>query len=141
MKSKISLLLLFLLLLVLSAQAQTQTKNTNIQEEETPVSVVDRQLVAYNARDIDLFVATYTEDIEIYNSKGELTMKGHEQLRERYAALFKNTPNLHCRIVNRILINNKVIDNENVTMNERIVEAVAIYEVENGKIKKVTFVN
>ena len=141
MKSKISLLLLFLLMLVLSSQAQTQTKNTDIQEEETPVSVVDRQLEAYNARDIDLFVATYTEDIEIYDAKGVLTMKGHEQLRSRYAALFKNTPNLHCRIVNRILINNKVIDNENVTMNERIVEAVAIYEVVDGKIKKVTFVN
>ena len=141
MKSKISLLLLFLLMLVSSAQAQTQTNNANLQGKETPEAVVDLQLEAYNARDIDLFVSTYTEDIEIYDSKGVLTMKGHEQLRKRYDALFKNTPNLHCRIVNRILINNKVIDNENVTMNERIVEAVAIYEVVDGKIKKVTFVN
>jgi len=121
-------------LLTLAAAAQTQTNDA-----ETPVAVVNRQLEAYNSRDIDLFVATYSEDIEIYKN-GELLMKGHEQLRNRYAAMFKNTPNLHCRIENRILINNKVIDKENVTANDRTLEAVAIYEVTNGKIQKVTFV-
>ena len=128
---------LLLLICVCAASAQTQVNNNT----ETAEDVVNRQLDAYNARDIDKFVATYSEDIEIYNSKGEMTMKGHEQLRKRYDTMFKNTPNLHCRIVNRIKINNKVIDNENVNMNERVVEAVAIYEVVDGKIKKVTFVD
>ena len=135
MKQK--LILLFILLAAFITSTQAQTNNDTLTAED----VVNIQLDAYNARDIDKFVATYSEDIEIYNSKGELTMKGHEQLRKRYDALFKNTPNLHCRIVNRIKINNKVIDNENVNMNERIVEAVAIYEVTDGKIKKVTFID
>ena len=128
---------LLLLLCVFATSAQTQVNNNT----ETAEDVVNRQLDAYNARDIDKFVATYSEDIEIYNSKGEMTMKGHEQLHKRYDTMFKNTPNLHCRIVNRIKINNKVIDNENVNMNERVVEAVAIYEVVDGKIKKVTFID
>ena len=128
-----------LLICIFAASAQTQPQENN--NSETAEDVVNRQLDAYNARDIDKFVATYSEDIEIYNSKGEMTMKGHEQLRKRYDTMFKNTPNLHCRIVNRIKINNKVIDNENVNMNERVVEAVAIYEVVDGKIKKVTFVD
>ena len=128
-----------LLICIFAASAQTQPQENN--NSETAEDVVNRQLDAYNARDIDKFVATYSEDIEIYNSKGEMTMKGHEQLRKRYDSMFKNTPNLHCRIVNRIKINNKVIDNENVNMNERVVEAVAIYEVVDGKIKKVTFVD
>ena len=118
---------------IFTATAQTQI------DAETPVAVVNRQLDAYNSRNINLFVATYSEDIEIYKN-GELVMKGHKQLRERYDVLFKNTPNLHCRIENRILINNKVIDKENVTANDRIIEAVAIYEVTDGKIRKVTFV-
>ena len=133
-KQTASILLLFCMFAV---TAQTPTNNST----ETAEDVVNRQLDAYNARNIDEFVATYSEDIEIYNSKGELTMKGHKQLRERYNSLFKKTPNLHCRIENRIKINNKVIDKENVTMNERIVEAVAIYEVTDGKIQKVTFVD
>ena len=135
MKQRLTLLIIFLITLVIQTQAQTNS------DTETAEKIVNEQLDAYNARDIDKFVATYSEDIEIYNSKGVMTMKGHEQLRERYNNLFKNTPNLHCRIVNRIKINNKIIDNENVTMNDRLVEAVAIYEVVDGKIKKVTFVD
>ena len=135
MKQKLTSLLL--LLCVVAATAQTQQDSN----KETAEDVVNRQLDAYNARDIDKFVATYSEDIEIYNSKGALTMKGHKQLRERYATLFKNTPNLHCIIENRIKINNKVIDKEKVTANDRILEAVVIYEVVDGKIKKVTFVD
>ena len=130
----ILLLLLFFTFLI---PVQSQVSNITQMAEK----VVDEQLEAYNARDIDKFVATYSEDIEIYNSKGELTMKGHDQLRARYGTMFKNTPNLHCRIVNRIKINNKIIDNENVTSNDRLIEAVAIYEVVDGKIKKVTFVD
>ena len=138
MKQKTALLLLLFLTLAISVQAQSNNQNAG--QQETAEEVVDRQLVAYNARDIDKFVDTYSEDIEIYDLYGKMTMKGHAQLRERYANLFKNTPNLDCRIENRIKINNKVIDKENVTMNDRIVEAVAIYEVIDGKITKVTFV-
>ena len=139
MKQKTTLLLLLLLLTATSLQAQANDKDAK-QQTETAEDVVNRQLDAYNARDIDKFVDTYSEDIEIYNLNGEMTMKGHAQLREVYSKLFKDTPNLNCRIVNRIKINNKVIDKENVDMNERVVEAVAIYEVVDGKIKKVTFV-
>ena len=135
MKQKLTLLFILLIALIVSAQAQTNS------DTKTAEDIVNVQLEAYNARDIDIFVATYSEDIEIFNSKGVMTMKGHKQLRDRYDTLFKNTPNLHCRIVNRIKINNKIIDNENVTMNDRVVEAVAIYEVVDGKIKKVTFVD
>ena len=138
MIQKTTLLLLLLLTVTFSSQAQSNDKNTTL--TETAEDVVNRQLDAYNARDIDKFVDTYSEDIEIYDLNGKMTMKGHAQLRERYADLFKNTPDLNCRIENRIKINNKVIDKENVIMNGRKVEAVAIYEVANGKIKKVTFV-
>ena len=110
-------------------------------EVESPEIIVQLQLDAYNARNIDEFVATYSEDIEIYNSKGELTMKGHEQLREVYERFFNNTPNLHCLIEKRIVINNKVIDKEKVTAGNKIIHAVALYEVADNKIKKVTFID
>ena len=132
---KITLILLFFFGIMALTQAQTVSNPT-----ETAESVVNRQLDAYNARDIDGFVATYSEDIEIYK-KGVLIMKGHEQLRESYSPFFENTPNLHCRIENRILISNKVIDKEYVVANERILESVAVYEVSDGKIRKVTFID
>ena len=134
MKSK-CLLQLFMLLFAVSTFAQT-----GVAAKTPEVIIVDLQLDAYNSRDIDRFVATFSEDIELYDETGKLTTKGHQQLRERYEGFFNNTPNLHCHIENRIIINNKVIDKERVTANERIIEAVAIYEVTGGKIVKVTFV-
>jgi len=107
----------------------------------SPEAVVERQLVAYNARDIDAFIAAYSQDIEVYNSRGELTMKGHAGLRAGYENFFKETPNLHYLIENRIVINNKVIDKEKVTAGERIIHAVAVYDVTGDKITRVRFID
>lgn len=43
-------------------------------------------------------------------------------------------------IENRIVINNKVIDKEKVRFNDTTINAVAIYEVSNGQITKVNFI-
>ena len=62
-------------------------------------------------------------------------------MRPIYAELFKNTPNLHCELVNRIVQGNTVIDQERVQFGNQIIEAIAIYHIENGKIKRVYFIN
>lgn len=102
-------------------------------------SVVQEQLDAYNARDIDAFMDTYSDTIALYNFPNQVTLKDKKEMRTRYDSFFKNTSNLHCKIKNRIVIGNKVIDEEYVTVNDSVITAVAIYEVENGKIVKVTF--
>lgn len=109
------------------------------QETADTESVVQEQLDAYNARDIDAFMDTYSDNIALYNFPNQVTLKGKKDMRARYDSFFKNTPNLHCKIKNRMVIGNKVIDEEYVTVNDSVITAVAIYEVENGKIVKVTF--
>ena len=108
--------------------------------QETPTQVVQRQVNAYNARNIDAFLSTYSEDVQIFNEKGEITMEGHEAMRKVYAPMFDRVTDLYCNITNRITINNKVIDKEKVRFNGRYVDAVALYTVENGKITAVHFV-
>ena len=138
MKVKI-LLLALCLSLAFTARAQ-EAQNTQILTAE---EVVNQQLAAYNAGDIDAFVATFSEDIEIYNARGELSMKGHEQLRERYGALFTRFPNQVCTIENRIVINNTVIDKERIEGrgNDRIMYAVSVNKVKDGKIFEIRFVD
>ncbi|MFS4415294.1 nuclear transport factor 2 family protein [Maribacter sp. 2307ULW6-5] len=102
--------------------------------------VVQEQLEAYNQRDLDAFVATYAEDISIYNYGGNLLYKGHDALRAGYARFFESAPDLHCQIQNRIVLGNKVIDLEHVTARGSQFQAIAIYEVNGGKITKVTFI-
>jgi imidazolonepropionase-like amidohydrolase len=105
---------------------------------ESPEEIVQRQVNAYNARNLDAFIDTYADEIEIYQD-GKLVMKGREQMRKDYDFLNK-VPNLYCEIKNRIVINNKVIDKEKVRVGKQFIHGVAIYEIENGKIKKVTFI-
>ena len=108
--------------------------------EVSPRHIVEKQLEAYNSRDIESFSATYSEAVELYNYPHELISKGKEALIQGYKGFFESTPDLRCEIKNRIVIGNKVIDEEYLTMNGQNFSAVAIYEVENGKIAKVTFI-
>ena len=109
--------------------------------EVSPEGIVQKQLDAYNARDIDAFMATYTKDIKLYNFPNELRTEGHEAMKNSYKGFFESTPDLNCKILYRIVTGNKVIDHELVTANGSTFKAVAVYEVENGLISKVTFIN
>jgi imidazolonepropionase-like amidohydrolase len=107
---------------------------------DTPAGLAQRQLNAYNLRNIEAFLEPYAEDVEIYNYPNQLQFRGKETMRTGYSKLFENTPNLHCELVDRIVQGNIVIDKERVLFGERIIEAVAIYHIENNKIKKVFFI-
>ncbi|QOG00942.1 amidohydrolase family protein [Flavobacterium sp. MDT1-60] len=109
--------------------------------EETPIALVQRQLNAYNFRNIDAFLEPYAEDVEIYTYPDKLIEKGKAQMRKNYAAMFDKFPNLHCELIGRIVQGNIVIDKERVQFGKKIVEAVAIYHIEKNKIKKVYFVD
>ncbi len=108
--------------------------------KETPEQLVQRQVNAYNARNIDAFVDTYAEDIKIYNFPNELIMNGKEQLKTRFKDMFDRVPNLYCEIKNRIVLDNKIVDQEYVRFGDKYSNVIAIYEIIEGKISKVTFV-
>ena len=107
---------------------------------KSPTDVVQEQLEAYNARDLERFAATYADDIAIYRMPAvEAAIAGKAQLRETYRKRFES-PNLHADIVNRIVIGNKVIDHERVVgIKEHPIEAVAVYEVTGELITTVWF--
>jgi len=106
----------------------------------TASDVVQRQLEAYNARDLEAFAATYSDEVRLYRMPAtEPTTSGKAQLREVYRQRFAS-PSLHAEIVTRIAIGNKVIDHERVVgIREQPVEVVAVYEVEGEHIHTVWF--
>ena len=114
---------------------------TNSIIEDAPETLAQRQLNAYNARNIEAFLEPYADDVEIYTFPDKLMLKGKDLMRTSYASMFKSTPNLHCKLENRIVQGNIVIDEERVQFGDRILEATAIYHIENGKIQKVYFIN
>lgn len=117
-----------------------QTLEPDVIIKESPEMLVQRQLNAYNARNLEAFLDTYAEDTKIYDLSGQLLMDGKAAMRERYKSLFENNPTLYCEIKKRMVLGNKVIDQEHVRITNGYIDAVAIYEITGGLIQKVTFV-
>ena len=53
---------------------------------------VQAQVDAYNARDIDAFVAPYADDVVITDAGGRPIMAGVATIREEYGAMFAASP-------------------------------------------------
>jgi len=105
----------------------------------SPEYLVQQQLNAYNAHDLDAFLEPYAEDVELYEFPGKLIMKGKDAMRKDYEFLTK-VPKLYCKVQKRIIQGNMVIDHEEVSgFGPKPLYAVAIYIIEFGKITKVYF--
>lgn len=96
-----------------------------------PECPVERQLIAYNARDIDAFMACFAPDVRVEDGHGALRIDGWEAKRERYAAAFEREPTVHCKILSRIRYQDYVVDHEELTgyQDGSTRYAVAIYRV------------
>jgi hypothetical protein len=101
---------------------------------------VQAQLDAYNARDLERFIACYTPDVRIEDGAGNLMMQGHAAMRERYGPMFAQYPQLHCRLASRIRIGDYVVDEERITGRAPEEQhAVAIYRLAGDLIAHVRF--
>jgi hypothetical protein len=110
-------------------------------ESNPIIGVVQRQVDAYNARDLDRFVAAYADAVLVYRMPAaEPAISGKAQLAEIYATQRFNLPGLRAEIVNRIVLGNKVIDHERVWgIRDVPIEVAAVYEVVGGLIARVWF--
>jgi hypothetical protein len=84
----------------------------------------------------------YAPDAEQFTLHGERVAKGHEQLRSRYQLRFEE-PDLHARLLSRVVVGNVITDSELITRNfpEGLgtIEMLCIYEVVNGYIQRASF--
>ena len=119
---------------------KSMTFVSNRKTTSNPESIVNKQLLAYNNRELDNFIETYSNDIKLYFFPNQLISEGHDSMRKQYGTMFETILDLNAQIVNRMVLGNKVIDKEKVLYNGSIFYAIAIYEVNDGKISKVTFI-
>ncbi|WP_394777296.1 nuclear transport factor 2 family protein [Undibacterium sp.] len=108
----------------------------------SPSDVVQGQLDAYNARDIDTFMSFWADDAQYYEHPSTLLASNAGQIRERHIVRFREA-NLHGKLVQRMAVGNMVVDQEKVTRTypegPGQVDVIAIYEVLNGKITSAWF--
>ena len=102
---------------------------------------VQRQVDAYNAHDLERFVAQYSNDVQVFRPPStEPVLKGKAAFSAHYAGKRFNLPNLRVTIVNRMVAGNRVVDHERITgLEPGMVEAIAVYEVRDELIQRVWF--
>jgi imidazolonepropionase-like amidohydrolase len=109
----------------------------------SPEQVVQRQLERYNARDLEGFLATYADDVKVYDLPGTSfpTIDGIVAMRKTYGELFQKFPAIHCRGAERMVEGRFVIDQEVCSLDptKPPFHAAATYEVVDGRIKRVWF--
>lgn len=105
-------------------------------------SLIQRQLNAYNVRDINSWIDTYASDAKQYLLHGECIANGHAEIRARTLVRFAE-PDLFAKLLSRAVMGNVVIDHEIVTRNfpegKGTIEQVCIYEVKNERIHRASF--
>jgi hypothetical protein len=114
--------------------------------ELTTIAIVDKQLDAYNNRDIEAFAATYHDDVEIHAFPGGLQYHGKDKLIERYGQKFASLKYLNASSLKRIVEGNILVDHElaesaseDANVVDSSITVIAAYEVIDGLIKRVTF--
>lgn len=104
-----------------------------------PEAVVQRQLNAFNARDLDALLSVYSADAQFFEYPNKLVAEGSAALRSRYEIRFQE-PNLHARLLNRTVVGSYVFDHEEVTRSfpegPGKIQLMMIYEVKNAHIIK-----
>jgi hypothetical protein len=124
----------------LAAMAGAQTPPPAPAPDNSPAGIVDAQIAAYNAGDVQAFAAFYAENVEFYDlgPPGAPTMQGRAALIRQYQPIFaRHHP--RARVTNRIVDGDYVIDREVIVAGEHSNSGAAIYQVEDGKIRRVWF--
>ena len=106
-----------------------------------PELPVQRQVEAYNAHDLERFVAQYADDVQVFRPPSmEPVLSGKAAFAAHYANKRFNLPNLHATVVSRMVAGDKVVDHERIAgLEPGIVQAIAVYEVKGTLIQRVWF--
>ncbi|MBF2709541.1 nuclear transport factor 2 family protein [Flavobacterium soyangense] len=105
---------------------------------------IEKQMQAYDNRDIDSMMSVFSEDITIIDFlNNKILINGINECRKMYVDLFKKSPNLRAEIINTITFDNKVIVQEYIhgrNGSEDKMEQVVIFEVNNKKINRINII-
>ena len=101
-------------------------------EFRNPQTIVEQQLDAYNAHDIEAFMVLWSKDAKYFEHPSTLLADGAAQIRERHVNGFRDAKPIG-ELISRAVLGNRVVDHEIVTRTfpegRGRLEVIAIYEV------------
>jgi hypothetical protein len=103
--------------------------------------VIDAQLEAYRARDVEKFLSHYADDASVVMFDGTAMFPSKQVMREAYGKLFADSPDLRVTLASRMAAGDFVVDEEHLTgfhfegMPTEMT-ALTVYRVADGKIAR-----
>lgn len=88
-----------------------------------------RQLVAYNAADVEAFCACYHPEVRVLDADGGVTIQGMAAFRTRYAALFADHTEVQGHITGRLVLDPHVVEAESWSRRSRATGELSAGEV------------
>ncbi len=103
----------------------------------TATDTVARQVDAYNAHDLEAFLACYADDVVVTSGNGDALLEGLDAVRAQYDEWFSRLSDLHAEVHHRIERGAWVVDDEHATAAGLDVEALVAYHVRDERIDRV----
>jgi hypothetical protein len=107
-----------------------------------PAALAQRQLDAYNAHDLEAFLACYADDVEVFELPSmSCILRGTDALRGRYGPYFAQHQPRARLASERLVLGTMAIDPEDVVRADGSrLQAIALYHVDGGLIRRVWFI-
>jgi hypothetical protein len=115
------------------------TGSVSANEIQSPLSVVNQRMDAYNQHDLKRFLALYDEGVEVYTYPDKRLAEGKGHLKSIFEPMLKEGK-VKVKIHHQIQKDSYVINQETVTYGTTETEYVSVYKVENGLITEVRFI-
>jgi hypothetical protein len=103
----------------------------------TPFELVEKEVAAFNGRDIEAFLETFADDATLDGLTGSNgSISGRGEIREHFGGRMSQW-GLNVEILSRIALGPWIVDHEIVHRPDGDAEQLAIYEVREGLIRHV----
>lgn len=108
----------------------------------TPEEVVRAYADAATRHDVEALLALYATDVHKFRFPGTATSEGREYNRERYKKNFAENPDLKVKIVDLMVLGDKVVCRDLVTglASGKTSEELTVYQVTEGQISNIVYV-
>lgn len=105
----------------------------------SPLEVVNKRMDAYNQHNLNAFLATYADTVQIYTYPDKQLAGGKTHVQSIFEPMFKEG-NIAVKIHQQIEKDSYVINQETVIYAGKKTDYVSIYKVVDGLITEVRFV-
>lgn len=108
-------------------------------QEQAALDLVNRRIAAYNAHDIETFLATYDEDVRIIVYPERVLGEGRDRMRRIFGPQFAKGEGV-IRVLGQHVLENTVVSHEDIRIGARDDRNIAIYTIRSGLIAEVRLI-